>query len=1006
MQGRNGWWRIGFRAAAALILMSALAGGQGTKPPKPQAASPSPRVFADSRFSMDQILERPYGPDVPMGCTGDRLWATSPQGWAFGDDVHWVYLTGLHALDLEIRDSQGLLLPEKATYHPSHVHMAGAKRAVLGSASFTFRLDNPQNPLIQPFNPEKRWTCWSSGNREDWYAVDFGAPRSIASLRLFFFDDTGQGACRPPESLRVQQWTGEKWTDVEIKEQTPKEPEKGENLLKFAAPIQTARVRLVFQHAGEAFYTGLYGFQALNEKGQESAASPALLQVTADKFITPDDILVSVVRVKNPTDKPQVVQVVPVPGWEGQQEFQILSNRAQGKKEPSGSWSVSADWQTRLHNFDVRQSFRFVAMTDPPEELDVNEKLKVILADSHGPADNADWMRKSMPFSYTIEPGTSRLFKAALEIKKIDEPSTVSRVVDAPTIFARARTRDSDRLGTLAISKQDARDPLKDQMKSYQDWFDGNLAYFDCSDEFVRKMYYHRAYNLRKNMMDPKLGALKWPTQSEGRWRSPWYANVISYGAAHQIREARWLRDPKYWRGHLQTWAENQKPDHVYPSHVTPAGPSGGQYADWISSTAWDGHLVHPSKDWLASVVDKLAQNTRGWQTVYDPDDDGLLLVDSHWWTGMEYQPSFFYFSDYKTAPNFYEPAEKVSLERVDLTAYNFGNATNVARIYRLLGQDDKAQEFESLAEKIRTAVTSQMWQADGSFFYSLKADDNTVADVKEVIGVYPFYFGLPARRRGLRGRLGQHPRPRAILDPLAGRLGLEAVPRLLPGQLASERPGLRLHVERPHLAPCELHRPHRHGPHAPVRPRPQEQGEGLHPHQPEALGTVPLVHEGPVPRPGSHLPLDRRVLQRLRRPLEDQRTRLQPLHLDRRPHPRHSRPRPPSRRDPGSRPTDPPRGALRVPPRRPGLSRPQRHSRLGPARRRRGPLRRRPGRLRGVRRRPALCLFEDAGTPRNRPENRQAGRLGRPETRRRPCPDPEALGKSLTNVRRGERGP
>ncbi len=517
-------------ASAAWLLMAAIAFGQGAVQ-NPNPGQATARVFAESRFSMDSILERPYGPDVPMGCTGERLWASSPQGWAFGEDVHWVYLTGLQALDLEIRDAQGLLLPEKATYRPSHVHLEGARRAVLGSASFTFRLDSPQNPLSKPFQPEKRWTCWSSGNREDWYEVDFGAPRAIASLKLYFFDDSGQGACRPPRDLRVQRWAEDKWEDVEVAERSPKEPGKGENRLKFAAPIHTSKVRLVFQHAGEALYTGLYGFEALDDKGQESAAQPATLQIAGDKFITPDDILVSVVRVKNPTDKAQVVQIVPVLGWEGQQEFLVLSNRRQGEEGPFGAWSVSADWQTRLHNFDVRESFRFVAMSDPAEELDVNEKLKVILAESKGPADNADWMRTSMPFSYTIEPGVTRVFKAALEIKKIDEPSTVARVVDAPTIFSRTRTRSSDRLGSLAITKQDDRDPLKDQVKAYQDWFDKNLAYFDCSDEFVRKMYYHRAYNLRKNMMEPRLGALKWPTQSEGRWRSPWYANVISYGA-------------------------------------------------------------------------------------------------------------------------------------------------------------------------------------------------------------------------------------------------------------------------------------------------------------------------------------------------------------------------------------------------------------------------------------------------------------------------------------------
>ena len=276
----------------------------------------------------------------------------------------------------------------------------------------------------------------------------------------------------------------------------------------------------------------------------------------------------------------------------------------------------------------------------------------------------------------------------------------------------------------------------------------------------MRKLYYHRAYVLRKNMLDPKLGRMQWPTQSEGRWRSPWYPNVISYGAAHQVREARWLRDPKYWRGHLRTWAENEKADGIYPSHVTPKGPSDGQYTDWITSTAWDGHLVHPDKAFLAQVVESLAANVRGWQKVYDPDGDGLLRVDSHWWTGMEYQPSFFFFSDYKTSKDFNQPARQVSLERVDLAAYNYGNAVAVARIYRLLGQPEKAKEFDDLAARIAGAVTTKMWQPEKKFFYSLRAGDRAVADVKEVIGVYPFYFGMVPWGNGYESAWA------SILDP------------------------------------------------------------------------------------------------------------------------------------------------------------------------------------------------------------------------------------------------
>ena len=63
-----------------------------------------------------------------MGCTGDRVWASSPQGWAFRDDVQWLYLTNLGAFDIEVSDENGLLAPARATYYPSHIHFEGVDR--------------------------------------------------------------------------------------------------------------------------------------------------------------------------------------------------------------------------------------------------------------------------------------------------------------------------------------------------------------------------------------------------------------------------------------------------------------------------------------------------------------------------------------------------------------------------------------------------------------------------------------------------------------------------------------------------------------------------------------------------------------------------------------------------------------------------------------------------------------------------------------------------------------
>lgn len=58
------------------------------------------RVFATSRFDIDNILARPYDREVPFGASGDRVWATSPQGWGFGGGVNLNYLTNLHLFDL------------------------------------------------------------------------------------------------------------------------------------------------------------------------------------------------------------------------------------------------------------------------------------------------------------------------------------------------------------------------------------------------------------------------------------------------------------------------------------------------------------------------------------------------------------------------------------------------------------------------------------------------------------------------------------------------------------------------------------------------------------------------------------------------------------------------------------------------------------------------------------------------------------------------------------------
>lgn len=757
---RTAPWRGSLRCVCWLLCAGGMLIGCAAWGQQPAGHKVPQRVVLKSVPSFDEVLSRPYTPDVPFGATGARLWASSPQGWGFKDDIHWIFLSNLCGFDLEVRDEHGLLVPRQAVYFPSHVHLEGAARALTASASFTYRSDKVEHPLVAPFRPEKRWTAWSSGRREDWYAVDFGGPRALRGVKLWFYDDTGTGGCRPPQEFHVERWENDQWLPVENPQRSPRVPRPDENTLRFD-PITTARLRVVFRHAGTDHYTGLYGFEPIGVEGASSDGPPIAIEFSGDKFITPDDMLVAVLRATNRTDQPRRFTVVPAPDWVGQYEAQVISNRSPRRpEEPHGPWAFRAQASGRLQGIDVRQSLRFAVSSLPARAMDVKDRRRLTIAVARGREDNAAFLRQALGFEYTLAPGETKLVKVALEIKPTAESSALDRVLSPPESISAVLEAGTDRIGVLAPERQDTRDPLADQVRGYQAWFDANAAAFECSDPLLTKMYYHRAYVLRKNMLDPKLGALRWPTQAEGRWRSRWYPNVISYGAAHQVREARWLADPSYWQGHVRTWANNQKPNHVYPSHVTLSGPADGQYTDWITSSAWDGQLVHPDPAFLAEVADKLADNVRGWQATYDPDGDGLLFVDSHWWTGMEYQPSFFYFSEFATSDGFDQPRAPVNLDRVDLTAYNFGNAKAVSDIYKALNQIEKAEEFDALAGKIARAVAEKMWQKDRQFFYSLRTSDHAVADVKEVIGVYPFYFGMFAPGEGYEQAWA------SILDP------------------------------------------------------------------------------------------------------------------------------------------------------------------------------------------------------------------------------------------------
>jgi hypothetical protein len=80
---------------------------------------------------------------------------------------------------------------------------------------------------------------------------------------------------------------------------------------------------------------------------------------------------------------------------------------------------------------------------------------------------------------------------------------------------------------------------------------------------------------------------------------------------------------------------------------------------------------------------------------------------------------------------------------RPTINSYMFGNAQALAAIARLAGRAELAREFTAKAETLRRLTQETLWNPEAQFF-EVRREDGTFANVREAIGIIPWYFKLP----------------------------------------------------------------------------------------------------------------------------------------------------------------------------------------------------------------------------------------------------------------------
>lgn len=655
------------------------------------------RLFAGP--DVEALLARPYRIDVPMACAGQCLWAAHPTGWAFPPgSVHWYLLTTKSlGIDLRLHANDKPIAPTEGIAYPSHVRLTADGPVTIDGAKWI----TSDDMLVS------RLTLTNTGATPVEVNVSAAFPVDRIDGRKDTFDWSFEHAEVTVHAIAA--------------------------LPGFmAAPVESLKIT-AYSKEGES-PDSQSGSRGLDTKAAASGGAVLGSNFGADNGANATWTIDVPERMEN-----AVLTIRYARGMEGNANGAVKLPGQQRMMQrmfpPTGGWGETP-------NEFGTQTFKIGPLDAGPAKISLyllapNSNVNIdalYIHDANSPPPGVTFAGAVATRAVRLDPGKSETLTCALAVATKRENAEAAL----------------KRLGTLA-------DPLRDQVESYNRWNVANVPAFASMDDELTKQYWHRATSiLRKNLFKVNEGRLQDWGISEGRWTASWYSNIISYGAGHQIREARWLRNPQYVDGIITTWCANEKQNGVFPNFIRPNTIGDGQYTDWITSTVWDAHCVHPNTAKLKEWANALKRNVDGWLATYDTDDDGLLLVDSHWWTGMEWQPSFFYFKNYD------KDKQDQQLERVDLTAYVYGNAANLAKILSAIGDKTGAEKYTQIASKIRSAVESVMWDPASSYFYSVAPDTGEKAMVKEVIGVYPFYFSMFGPEHGKPYLAAWH----SILDP------------------------------------------------------------------------------------------------------------------------------------------------------------------------------------------------------------------------------------------------
>ena len=256
-------------------------------------------------------------------------------------------------------------------------------------------------------------------------------------------------------------------------------------------------------------------------------------------------------------------------------------------------------------------------------------------------------------------------------------------------------------------------------------WLESNIPLFECPDRDIERTYYFRWWTYRKHIKETPEGFVITEFLPKVSWSGPY--NVISCALGHHICEGRWLSNRQYLDDYIRFWFRNRE--------LSPTGAHWIRYySTWIADAAYQRYLVNGDMDFILGILDGLMENDDLWEKEHLLDNGLFWQNDGS--DGMEFSISG-------------------SGARPTLNSYMYADASAISKIADLAGKPELAAEYEAKAAKRKKLTLEKLWDDEEKFFkirsyegyrseYDKPWPNDTLVDIRELLGYVPWYFNLP----------------------------------------------------------------------------------------------------------------------------------------------------------------------------------------------------------------------------------------------------------------------